>query len=61
MRPGSTRLWWMRTPPRGIYVCPARNVHALTIRDRFGDALDKEIMGVRGGPELAAPAGPGPR
>jgi hypothetical protein len=46
----------------GIYVCPARNVHALTIRDRFGDALDKVIMGLYSGrPELAAPAGPGPR
>jgi hypothetical protein len=33
----------------GIYVCPAMNVHALTIRDRFGDALDKVIMGLYSG------------
>jgi imidazolonepropionase-like amidohydrolase len=33
----------------GIYVCPATNVHALTIRDRFGDALDKVIMGLYSG------------
>jgi len=39
----------------GIYVCPARNVHALTIRDRFGDALDKVIMGLySGGAQIIA-------
>ncbi|HUY44257.1 MAG TPA: amidohydrolase family protein [Streptosporangiaceae bacterium] len=27
----------------GIYVCPTMNVHALTMRDRFGDALEKVI------------------
>jgi len=30
----------------GIYVCPTMNVHALTMRDRFGDALEKVIMGL---------------
>ena len=39
----------------GIYVCPAMNVHALTIRDRFGDALDKVIMGLySGGAQIIA-------
>jgi hypothetical protein len=33
----------------GIYVCPTTNVRALTIRDRFGDALDKVIMGLYSG------------
>ena len=30
----------------GIYVYPTMNVHALTMRDRFGDALEKVIMGL---------------
>jgi imidazolonepropionase-like amidohydrolase len=30
----------------GIYVCPTMNVHALTLRERFGDALEKVIMGL---------------
>jgi imidazolonepropionase-like amidohydrolase len=30
----------------GIYVCPTMNVHAQTLRDRFGDALEKVIMGL---------------
>ena len=33
----------------GIYVCPTMNVHALTMRDRFGDALEKVIMGLYSG------------
>jgi imidazolonepropionase-like amidohydrolase len=39
----------------GIYVCPTMNVHALTMRDRFGDALDKVIMGLySGGAQIIA-------
>ncbi|HEY8045691.1 MAG TPA: amidohydrolase family protein [Streptosporangiaceae bacterium] len=39
----------------GIYVCPTMNVHALTLRDRFGDALDKVIMGLySGGAQIIA-------
>jgi imidazolonepropionase-like amidohydrolase len=39
----------------GIYVCPTMNVHAGTIRDRFGDALDKVIMGLySGGAQIIA-------
>jgi imidazolonepropionase-like amidohydrolase len=30
----------------GIYVCPTMNVHARTLRDRFGDALEKVITGL---------------
>ena len=33
----------------GIYVCPTMNVHALTLRERFGDALEKVIMGLYSG------------
>ena len=33
----------------GISVCPTMNVHALTMRDRFGDAPDKVIMGLYSG------------
>lgn len=39
----------------GIYVCPTMNVHALTMRDRFGDALEKVIMGLySGGAQIIA-------
>ena len=39
----------------GIYVCPTMNVHALTMRARFGDALEKVIMGLySGGAQLIA-------
>jgi imidazolonepropionase-like amidohydrolase len=39
----------------GIYVCPTMNIHALTMRDRFGDALDKVIMGLySGGAQIIA-------
>src|ERR1700690_678281 len=42
----------------GIYVCPTMNVHALTLRDRFGDALDKVIMGLySGGAQIIAVRG----
>ena len=30
----------------GINVCPTMNVHALTLSERFGDALEKVIMGL---------------
>jgi imidazolonepropionase-like amidohydrolase len=33
----------------GIYVCPTMNVHALALRERFGDALEKVIMGLYSG------------
>ena len=33
----------------GIYVCPTMNVHALTKRELFGDALEKVIMGLYSG------------
>jgi hypothetical protein len=39
----------------GIYVCPTMNVHALTMRDRSGDALDKVIMRLySGGAQIIA-------
>ncbi len=39
----------------GIYVCPTMNVHALTRRELFGDALEKVIMGLySGGAQLIA-------
>ena len=34
---------------RPIYGCPTMNVHALTLRERFGDALEKVIMGLYSG------------
>ena len=33
----------------GIYVCPTMNAHALAWRERFGDALEKVIMGLYSG------------
>jgi imidazolonepropionase-like amidohydrolase len=33
----------------GIYVCPTMNAHALTLRERIGDALEKVIMGLYSG------------
>jgi imidazolonepropionase-like amidohydrolase len=33
----------------GIYVCPTMNAHALALRERFGDALEKVIMGLYSG------------
>jgi imidazolonepropionase-like amidohydrolase len=33
----------------GIYVCPTMNVHALMLRERFGGALEKVIMGLYSG------------
>jgi len=40
----------------GIYVYPTMNVHALTMRDRFGEALDRVIMGLYpGGPGAGHP------
>jgi hypothetical protein len=39
----------------GIYVCPTMNAHALTLRERFGDALEKMIMGLYpGGVQIIA-------
>ena len=39
----------------GIYVCPTVNVHALTMRELFGDALEKVIMGLySGGAQIIA-------
>ena len=39
----------------GIFVCPTVNVHALTMRERFGDALEKVIMGLySGGAQIIA-------
>jgi imidazolonepropionase-like amidohydrolase len=39
----------------GIYVYPTMNVHALTMRDRLGDALDRVIMGLySGGTQIIA-------
>ncbi len=39
----------------GIYVCPTMNVHALTRRELFGDALEKVIMGLySGGAQIIA-------
>ena len=39
----------------GIYVCPTMNVHALTKRELFGDALEKVIMGLySGGAQIIA-------
>jgi hypothetical protein len=33
----------------GIYVCPTMNAHALALRELFGDALEKVIMGLYSG------------
>ena len=33
----------------GIYACPTMNVHALAMRELFGDALEKVIMGLYSG------------
>ncbi|HEX3390744.1 MAG TPA: hypothetical protein VHT94_17035 [Streptosporangiaceae bacterium] len=33
----------------GIYICPTMNVPALALRERFGDALEKVIMGLCSG------------
>jgi hypothetical protein len=44
----------------GIYVCPTTNVHAFTLRERFGDTLEKVIMELYSGGTLT-PAGPRPR
>jgi imidazolonepropionase-like amidohydrolase len=33
----------------GIYVCPTMNAHAIALRERFGDALEKVIMGLYSG------------
>ncbi len=39
----------------GIFVCPTMNVHALTMRERFGDAPEKVIMGLYpGGAQIIA-------
>ncbi len=39
----------------GIYVCPTMNAHALAVRERFGDALEKVIMGLySGGGQISA-------
>lgn len=46
----------------GMNVGPTMNVHALTMREPFAEALEKVIMGLYPGSALlAAPAGPGPR
>ena len=39
----------------GINECPTMNVHALTMRELFGDALEKVIMGLySGGAQIIA-------
>jgi hypothetical protein len=44
----------------GIYVCPTMNAHALALRERFGDALEKVIMGLySGGVQIIAGTEPG--